>query len=343
LKLRRWFTLAFINVVVAVVLLCLVLLVTEVYLRATLPESSGGSLYESTLATKRYKVMKKNVVMTAWGKEFRTNALGFRDRQSAVRKKAAGAFRIIVLGDSFTASAGVDFDHLYTTRLEGELRGEFPNVEVMNLAVGGYNLIQEELVLKEVALALEPDMIVVAAFPFNDLSNDTYTANYNEAMGRSPAAPQPPAYKKLYVYRAYLIRIEARIQSMFAAPPAAAGSGATAADSGPSEAQQNLDALVRMVETAQERGIPLEIVMLPNTDHFEPQRAEMAPFDRLCQARGWRCLNLLDAFVASGHSAASMRLNPLDFHPNERYNELVGRTVAAWIKPTVAAAQGRRQ
>lgn len=344
-KTAYWLRLLIINLALSGALVLLALAAMEGYLRATIPASSGGALFESTLETRRYKVMRPNARIIAWGSEFRTNRLGFRDDDGDVPPKAQGVRRIVVLGDSFTASAGVDYQNIYTSLLERSLRKQLSGAEVINLAVGGYNILQYELVLDEVALSLEPDLILVAVFPFNDLSNDTYQANYEDAAGLSKPSAPTPWYQELYVYRAYLGRIEARIRRMITSAPvpqitrtAQAGQAAPAASEELSAAEQNLAALRRIMDKATKRGVPAVIALLPNTDKVEIQRDDFAPFLSLCGEARWPCLDLLNRFASSGDDLPSLRLNPLDPHPNDRYHELAARYLQEFIAPALRTA-----
>ena len=191
---------------ISIALVLLALAAVEAYLRLTIPGSSRESIYEYTLSTKRYKVMKPNARVVAWGKELRTNELGFRDATPRLAPKRPGEFRIVVLGDSFTVSAGVDFSRIYTTLLEQRLKEKHPGARVINLAVGGYNVVQYAAVLEEVALGLDPDMVVVALYPENDFSMDTYEENFRIASGDTAAA-DVPWVQSLYTYRAYLGKV----------------------------------------------------------------------------------------------------------------------------------------
>src|SRR4051812_23486769 len=88
-----------INAAVCAVAAAIILGGAELWLRLTVPSSSEESIFEYTQETPRYKLMKRNARFVVWGKEFRTNDLGFRDDAATVPAKQPGEFRIIVLGD----------------------------------------------------------------------------------------------------------------------------------------------------------------------------------------------------------------------------------------------------
>jgi hypothetical protein len=336
-----WRKVLLVNFLVATILVIVALLCMEGYLRLTIPSSSGGSIYESTLATRRYKVMKPDSKIIAWGSEFRTNNLGFRDARRDIPAKGTSGFRVIVLGDSFTTAAGVDFDKIFTSLLDKDLKQRVPGTDVINLAVGGYNILQYELVLQEVGLSLEPDVVVVAVFPFNDLENGTYRANREDAEGRSRPT-QHVWFRELYVYRAFLARIEARVKNLLAldvrvAPAAGQGAAASSTDS-----EDNLSALDRIVATAAAHDMPVVIALLPNTDEPGLQSQAFAPFRSRCANRGWECVDLLQQFVAAGDNLASMRINLLDPHPDARYNARVAEFMSDSIASAIRSVQQRR-
>jgi lysophospholipase L1-like esterase len=310
-----------VNLAVAALLVLVPLVILELYLRATVPPSSSESIYTYTLATPRYKVMKANAAVTAWGKEFRTNELGFRDRP--IGPKQPGEFRIVVLGDSFTVSAGVEFADIYTARLEKLL-----GARVINLGVGGYNIAQYAMVLQEVGLALEPDLVLVAVFPDNDFSNDTYEANFRVAAGRADPEPEPAWYEKLYVHRAYGTRLQSKLNAIF--PPKSAP-----APQKTSGWEQNVAALRAIAAMTESRGIRLKVAILPHTWNFEKQRPLFAQVLKECAAIGLTCRDLLESFIARRLPEPSLRLNPLDAHPNERYNAVVAEELAASLKSLV--------
>lgn len=331
----RWVKLILVNVAVLGVLIVLGLVIAEVYLRATIPASTGGSVYESTLSTRRYKVMRPNARIQAWGRELRTNELGFRDNKSIVPPKRPGSFRMVVLGDSFTVSAGVEFPKIFTSLLQ-EMLSRDRDVEVINLAVGGYNIIQYELVLDEVAMSLRPDLVLVALFPFNDFSSDTYRANFKDAMGLSKPVPATSWYEDLYVYRAYLNRLEDRVRRMWRASNNAKSTVKDREGQDRVEdAERNLSALQRIMSKAAAAGVPVIIAILPNTDTFDAQEHDLAPLLRLCKEEHWYCINLIEQFSASTVTPGSLRLNALDSHPNELYNSMVAEFLSESLRPFV--------
>ena len=307
-----------------------VLALAEAGLRLSIPASSGGSIYEYTLQTQRYKVMKPDASVIAWGKELRTNELGFRDKARSIPPKQPGELRIVVLGSSFTVSAGVDYDDIYTSQLERRLRQLHPGVRVINLAVGGYNPVQYSLVLQEVGLALQPDLVLVALFPDSDFRMDIYEENRRVAEGKAPPARPSPWYEEAYTYRAYGSRIVDKVKSVLHKP-----AGRADPAQGRRGWDENVAALQRIARTSQEHGLPLRVAILPHTFNFEKQRGEFARIERMCREQQLPCFNLLEPFIAARVPEATLRLNALDSHPNERYSAIVAELLAAHLRPTL--------
>ncbi|HEX2163590.1 MAG TPA: SGNH/GDSL hydrolase family protein, partial [Thermoanaerobaculia bacterium] len=90
------------------------------------------------------------------------NRLGYRDRDRPV-DKPAGAFRVVVLGDSIAEGLGADDSAaIFPALLEGHLAAAGRPVEVLNFAVTGYNTAQEVETLAARALAFSPDLVLLA-------------------------------------------------------------------------------------------------------------------------------------------------------------------------------------
>jgi len=106
------------------------------------------------------------------GVEYRTNALGLRDRDYAERKPD-GVYRMLILGDSFTEGGGLAIDETVAKRLEqtlnqGRCVGQY---EVINGGISSYSPILEYLWLKRLGPRLGPDLVVLN-FDMSDVHDD---------------------------------------------------------------------------------------------------------------------------------------------------------------------------
>ena len=104
----------------------------------------------------------------SWENGLSTNAAGFRDAPHA-EEKAPGAYRVVVLGDSFVFGSGVPQDAILTRRLAARLG---PGFEIVNLGVPGYGTDQELLTLRRWGRKLSPDLVLLGFF-WNDLMENT--------------------------------------------------------------------------------------------------------------------------------------------------------------------------
>lgn len=92
----------------------------------------------------------------------KSNALGFRDVEHAA-VKPPGTLRLVVLGDSVAAGQGVArLEDTFPRRLEAGLTTAGLAVEVVSLAVSGYDTGQEVAMLADRGLPLEPDRVILA-------------------------------------------------------------------------------------------------------------------------------------------------------------------------------------
>jgi lysophospholipase L1-like esterase len=98
------------------------------------------------------------------------NAMGFRDVDRPLIKPE-GTFRILGLGDSFTAGWGAAFEETYLRRTEVALNargGEHPPVEVVKAGINGYFPESQRMLLETYGLRYRPDVVVVG-FTANDV------------------------------------------------------------------------------------------------------------------------------------------------------------------------------
>lgn len=103
--------------------------------------------------------------------DVRFNARGLRGPEYGYEKKE-GAFRILVLGDSYAEGLDVRRDELFTSELEKHFRDDGCDAEVVNGGVGGYGNDQELLFLELEGWKYDPDYVVLAMTLANDLSDN---------------------------------------------------------------------------------------------------------------------------------------------------------------------------
>ena len=109
-----------------------------------------------------YELVPSNDV-TVEGMHIVTNSAGMRCEEP-LDAATPGLLRIAVIGDSMAFGYGVQQGEDFPARLEDDLQAELGpqrTVEVLNFAVGGYSIADELVVLRERALPLHPDLVVL--------------------------------------------------------------------------------------------------------------------------------------------------------------------------------------
>jgi lysophospholipase L1-like esterase len=96
---------------------------------------------------------------TGWGTSIEVNSLGFRGPELAL--EAPGRTRIVALGDSVTFGNDLACEETWPARLERALREAGQAADVLNLALGGYDTVQEVATLEDVGLVFRPAHVVL--------------------------------------------------------------------------------------------------------------------------------------------------------------------------------------
>ena len=103
------------------------------------------------------------------------NSAGFRDYERSKNKPENG-LRIALLGDSFTEALNVKLKDTYSAIMEEKLQRcsvlKNRKVEVMNFGVNGYGTAQQLMTLRHHVWDYQPDLVILAFYPGNDLSNN---------------------------------------------------------------------------------------------------------------------------------------------------------------------------
>jgi GDSL-like lipase/acylhydrolase family protein len=132
------------------------------------------------------------------GQPVAINSLGMRDGERTLERRP-GTFRIVGLGDSHMFGWGVRGDETFPALLEKSLAQHFAgrSFEVWNLAVPGYNSVQEVETFATKARAIGPDLVIV-----NWVGNDMDLPSF--------LAKRPEVYSLRRSFLLELIRRRAR-------------------------------------------------------------------------------------------------------------------------------------
>lgn len=105
-----------------------------------------------------------------WETFTRINSLGLRDREIPYAR--TGAYRILLLGDSFSEALQVDQEHAFAKELERELAPAA--VEVVNSGHAGYGTDNELLFYRHEGRRYRPDLVLLAFTTENDVYENSY-------------------------------------------------------------------------------------------------------------------------------------------------------------------------
>lgn len=120
---------------------------------------------------------------------YRTNRFGYRDRQGRRAERTPGVARIGLLGDSFAAGWGVEFEETFGDRFE-----RATGIEMVNAAKNGGCALWFVPQARFVRETFAPDWLLVQIFD-NDLDDNLiYTSSFEIAVG-ARFSDLPPALR----------------------------------------------------------------------------------------------------------------------------------------------------
>jgi len=116
--------------------------------------------------------------------EISINSKGLRDREYSY-ERAPDAYRILVLGDSFTEAFQVELDESFPKVLETELTSRFPGgssaYEVLGAGVSGFGTDNELLFYRHEGYKYKPDLVMLALYIGNDVRNNWYELDIKDS------------------------------------------------------------------------------------------------------------------------------------------------------------------
>ena len=253
------------------------------------------------------------------GTVIRTNSHGMRERELPIEKPDS-VRRIVVLGDSYTFGFGVRAHRAYPRVLEELLNERSPGrrFEVLNFGVGGYSTQDEAIVLKERALAWDPDLVIVG-YVLNDPEDE-------------PIQPLHSYYREpRWWQRFHLLRLVAKAEWERRVRKFGDGDYIRSLYGDPAKWKNVVEAFASIRQTAGERGIPVVLVVFPLSTVDEwgqyPYASVHLKVARAAAADGFDVVDLLPVFARRPPSA--LRLADADAHPNEEGHRLAAEAIAA--------------
>ncbi len=146
----------------------------RLYLNATAPIEPVACKREDPIVHHAYMPNTTCRYKTAeWDTEIKINSLGLRNKEISEENN----FRVLVLGDSFTAAESVDYEKSAVYLAEKRLNDEGKKVELVNTGVPSYSPILEYLWLREYGLKFMPDLVILN-FDLGDISGENSLANF---------------------------------------------------------------------------------------------------------------------------------------------------------------------
>jgi hypothetical protein len=248
------------------------------------------------------------------------NGAGFRERAfSAV--KPAGAYRIAVVGDSFTWGNGVRQQDRYSDLLQARLP---EHIEVLNFGTAGANTPEHRTLIEHLLADVHPDFVLLQWY-VNDVEDD-------DSAGRPKFKPLIPIRSvHNWLNDASALYTVANMQ--WAETQVVFGMTHSyetylrnrLGDPNSHDSQVDRNVLLDLIALCQRAGVPIGIVLFPDT---AADLGEKYPFGYLhervldvCRLQNLTCLDLRSDF-ALVKDRRLLWANRLDHHPSALANEI---------------------
>lgn len=275
--------------------------------------------------------LKPLVHRTVNGMDITTNALGMRDREP-IADRGPGDARIVAVGDSLTFGMRVAGDEAWPKVLEAKLAAARPpsiapgtrRIEVLNLGVSGYSTLDEAIVVREKAMPLAPDLVIVGYY-----LNDPETEPVQQ-LHRHFHAPSWWEHSALLRFVASLARVR-DLERL--------GCGDTFwyLHQDPEKWRSVVDGFASIAASARSGSARVLLVVLPTLR--EVARWEDYPYRELHEraitagkSAGFDTLDVLPAWAASGRAPAELAVD--GEHPNAEGQALIASAIAEKIAST---------
>jgi lysophospholipase L1-like esterase len=258
------------------------------------------------------------------------NAYGARDHPFEVAKPA-GAFRIVVLGDSIGFGFCNDLRPLaiedtFAKVLERRLRERFGSrIEVLNLSVSGYDTVQEAELLARKGVALDPDLVLVA-YCLNDAWQASAERVAFERDGFGALLGSSAAFRRVYLASDLARFVVQRTQIVWKRIHRPRGG---------SDADRTTEGFARIAQLGAAHGFDVVVATFPLfRERFDAYSRldEHAAVAAKAEARGLHHLDLLPPFRdASGGDPRALQGRCNREHPDERGHRVAAEAIERYL------------
>ena len=260
------------------------------------------------------------------------NSAGFRGRPYS-QAKPAGAYRIAVVGDSFTYGNGIRQEDRFSDLLQAELPS---HVEVLNFGQPGANTPEHLALVQRLLPEIHPDFVLLQWY-INDVEGDTST-------GRPTFLPLLP-FRGLDDWLSINSALYTVMNMQWAETQVSLGMTVSYPDylkrrlGDPNSRDSQLDRqrLEDLITLCQRAGVPVGIVLFPDTAGDMGAKYQFAYLhDRVlgvCAERGLTCMDLRREFSAI-HDHRTLWASILDHHPSARANAIAAERLLETFSPT---------
>lgn len=265
---------------------------------------------------------------------YRYNSKGFRDSEHEVGK-AAGITRLVVVGDSVTEGAGVQFEEIFSTRLQGLLGS---TQEVISLGMSGLNSPQESHLLEVEGLRYEPD-VVILNFVLNDCSFFTerdaamkFTEGKDSTIGILGGVNIDPRVKRLIKSSAFIYFVKARIEHLVGLLNSKNEGGYYTRLWNSTKCQERLTSgFNHLAELQHQNQFQVHVVIWPLLVEFKPYEFCWV-HERIykeAMQRGFEVHDLLEAYRPVSYRKLQVTSED-NVHPNGLGHRLAAESYSAW-------------
>lgn len=254
------------------------------------------------------------------------NHLGFR----APEPRPGATIRILFIGDSFTFGFGVREEETYPRRFERARRAAGQDVDVVNLAVAGYDSVQAVAALAANIDALRPRCVIYGAVP-NDEAPPQFMNRDGMLVPTQSLAPWIPLELRRILARSRAVQFVMRRINVLQAKRALTNAVGIPAFTG--DFPSTRAAMRRLRELADAQGARAYVLILPFVDGlpdrypFAPAHASLARAARDAGIPHADALPAVREAVRRGTPFESLWVDPFDHHPNAKAQAIFARVL----------------